>query len=70
MEVASDFLIIAWRFAQQVSPEAFALSAQQADFAASQVLASSAFKAGMNAKAASVKQRVSFFIVIFSLTAV
>ena len=65
MAVASDFLIIASRFAQQLSPEALALSAQQADFAPSQVLASSACKAGMKAKAASVKQRVIFFIFSF-----
>src|ERR1051326_1532024 len=50
--------------AQQASPAVLALSAQQPDLELSQVLASPACKAGMKAKAARVKQRASFFIMV------
>lgn len=54
---------IATFFAQQVSPADLAFSEQQADFAPSQVLASPACEAGTKAKAAKVKQTISFFMI-------
>jgi hypothetical protein len=61
LEVASAFLTVAF----EQHPADLALSAQQPDFAWSQVLASSARKAGITVKTVSVKQRTSFFILVY-----
>ena len=58
------FFIVTF-LAQQVSPAVLAFSEQQADFALSQVFASPACEAGINANAARVKQTINFFIILF-----